>query len=160
MATDFFTNIKEKLLDLIYEEFGAGEVNVLLEDNIERFGLGKTQVILDAGEKTLLKRLGLFWIYEYNINMIVRKRIISDEDADGEIMFITEKLTERLVERNANRNQQSNGLWFDSRIDGIDAPENVALTAEIEDEDEITDIARQAVIRWVGSIGYCPETGL
>jgi len=160
MATNFFDNIKEKLLDLTYEEFGAGEVSVVKEDNLERFGVGKTQIVLNAGDKTLLQRLGVFWIYDYGINIIVRRRVVNDEDADSKVHLIVERLTERLVERDVNRNQQSNGLWFDSRIDGVDEPENVNLVEDIEDEDDMTNIARQVVVRWVGSIGYCPLTGL
>jgi len=162
MATNYFENIKEKLLDLIYEEFGHGEVQVLKEDNLERYGTGKTQIILDTGEIEPINRLGGFYIDNYNVPITVRRRIVNDENIDRDLMILYEKTKERLTERNANRNQQANGLWFDARIASVDPPQNVNLAegSSSEDEDDITDIAREVTFLWVGSIGYCPTTGL
>jgi hypothetical protein len=157
LASNYYNLIKQKLLELLSLEFTGHEARVFLEDNAERFGYGGLQIILDVGEKVLVNRWSNYFVYDYGVDIIVRDRVVSEESSDTDITAIVERIEERLIEKNRNLQASPDSLWFDSRIESVDPPDVPELEGP-EDEEDVMVLAKEAVLHWVGTIGFEPAS--
>ncbi len=149
--TNFFDQIKEKIFDLLSDEFKGHEIKIYKEDNPEKNGFHADSVSIDMGEQASRNRWSGVFVDVYPCDLVLRRRIVDDEKGDTELSAYVERIKEKLVQK--NRNQSSNNLWFDSSIPSVD-PVDQELFGGEEDEETDLDLVHKVIIHWEGYLAY------
>lgn len=148
---NFYSQIKEKIFDLLHDEFVGHELKVYKEDSPERNGYHNDSVSIDMGEQFSANRWSGVFVDAYPCELILRRRVVNNEKGDTELSEYVERIKERLVQK--SRNLQSESLWFDSTIDSVDPVEEEFFGDENAEEADLEQI-NKVIIHWTGFIAY------
>jgi hypothetical protein len=152
--TNFYKQIKEKIFDLLSDEFDGHELRIYKEDNPAKHGYHEDSVSIDMGEQALRHRWSGVFVDEYPCELVLRRQVVDDEKGDTELSEYVERIKERLVQKNRNIQSGTPPLWFDSKIESVD-PVDEEFFSEDEDANEADmDLVHKVIIHWAGYIAY------